>query len=402
MRKSLNGLTLIEVIVAISLASMLTAGLEQLMSTALTSWRIAVEDAAISSLSEDTMKQLLEGDYDFPGIKDAVEVLTVEENLLAFVPLWIDEFELIPKDGRFYLTKHMKPGSPPPLAEVKFPQAEEFGTYFVTVETDESGKAWVSFGFPLQKGAVVRLSYHPDMKFHPELAMTYHWDISTGGIVRSYNGRSVNLNLRRTAINATALKFEYYGGNNRPVDITGKKLSKKNSLIRITAVKIYMTLQGADMKKETTSFVNIRALGKAGQGVILEEGLDIPVPSSKNIHLMQLLNFTGVDEGQVIEFKVSAPKKNQTWRLKLFLGVESGVSILRRYEIYFPIKKMVEERDSEVNLKNGLDLLTLSQAGVYDYDEDEDVTDLVHFEGSEITLSVLRSDPEGVMLIVRP
>jgi prepilin-type N-terminal cleavage/methylation domain-containing protein len=397
-----KGLTLIEVMVAISIASMLTFGLERLLSTALTSWRLAIEEADISSLSEDTIRRLLEGDYDLPGIRDAVEVLKIEEEFVSFVPLWVDTFKTLPKDGNFYLSKQLRAGTPSPLAEVKFPSSRDFGTYFVTVSNDGGLKSWVNFGFPIRKGSVVRLSYHPDVRTHPELAMTFAWDKTGQRVTRTYNGEVTHFNTRKEKIKTTSLKFEYYGGNNLPVDISGKKLSERNALIRVTALKIYMTLEGSEISKEATSFVNIRALGKAGQGIILDEGLDIPIPSSKHIRLLQLVNFTGVDEGQVIELKATAPRAKSAWRLKLFLGVESTLPVLRRFEIYYPSKKMVEEADAETSLKYGLDLMELSSDGQYDYDEDEGVLDFVEFKGSEVTLSVLRSDPEGVMLIVRP
>src|SRR3990167_5208919 len=80
------GLTLIEVIVAISIASILTIGIEQLLSTALTSWRLALEEARISKLAEDTLRRMMEGDGDLPGIRDAVELVDVQETSVSFVP----------------------------------------------------------------------------------------------------------------------------------------------------------------------------------------------------------------------------------------------------------------------------------------------------------------------------
>ena len=340
-----RALTLIEVLVAISIAAVLTLGIERLLTTALTAWRLATEEVAISGLSEETMRGLMEGDYDLPGIRDAVEMIDVQEDSITFVPLWLDIFDPVPKDGTFYLSKRLRPGAPTPLGEVKFRGARQFATYFGTVRMDQTGKPWFDFGFPIQRGSAVQLSYQPDVRVHPELAMTYKWDKKAQRITRFYRDEVTHFNLRHETIKTTSFRFTYLDGSNRPVDITGKKLSTENALIRITAVRVELKLEGAELTKEATSLANIRALGKAGQGIILSRGLDIPIPDSANIRLMQLLNFTGVDEGHVIEVKVHAPRAKYEWRLKLLLGIEGNIPVLRRYEIYYPTNKQVGESE---------------------------------------------------------
>ena len=402
-RTKRKGLTLIEVIVAISIAAILTVGIERLLSTALSAWRLALEEANVSRLSEETSQRMLEGDFDSPGIRDAVELVDAHEDSITFVPLWLDIFERLPSGGKFYLTRRLRAGAPPPLAEIKFPKSNEFKTYFAAIKQDEERHQWVEFGFPIAEGSVVRLTYQPDVKMCPELMMKLVWDSKAGRVIRFYNKSTTYFNLRRETIKTTSLKFTYFDGSNRTVDISGKTISKENALVRINAVKIDLQFQGSELTKAASVLTNIRGLGKSGQGIILAQGLEIPIPDSENIKLMELVNFAGVHEGQFIELKISSPKAKYVWRLKLSLGEEPGeIPVLKHYEIYYPTDKLVTEGDSGESLKQGLDLSKLDESGIYDYDEDEGVTDKVLFKGDQITLTVIRTDPDGVMLVVRP
>jgi hypothetical protein len=148
--------------------------------------------------------------------------------------------------------------------------------------------------------------------------------------------------------------------------------------------------------------VNIRALGKSGQGILLSEGLEIPIPDSERVRILQLINFTGVSDGNVVELKIGLPKAQNFWRVKLILGSEEDVPLLKRYEIYYPGSQLVSESSETFPLNQGFDLLSIDRDGFYDYDDDPGVTDQVMFKGDGVTLSVIRSDPEGVMIVVRP
>ncbi|MBI4357748.1 MAG: prepilin-type N-terminal cleavage/methylation domain-containing protein [Candidatus Omnitrophica bacterium] len=402
-RNSHAGLTLIEVLIAVSIASILTAGIERLLDTALTAWGLTLEEAAIAKLSEETMQQMIEGGYESQGIRDAVELLEVASSSISFTTLWTEWFDRMPKDGKFYLTKRMRPGAPPPVCEVRFPGSREFKSYAAAVERgDGIGPQWIDFGFPIRPGALVRLTYQPDVKAHPELVMRYTWDKNEMRINRFYNGAQTGFNLKERTIKATSVHFIYYDGNNRPVDIEGKTLSRANMLVRISAVKIELEFEGHQLKKRASSSVNIRALGKSGLGIILAKELDIPLPDSEHIQLLQLVNFTGVDEGQIIEFKIHAPKAEDAWRFKMYLGRDGEIPVMRRYEIFYPSNQLVYEENQETALSRGFDLLSVGPEGLYDYDDDDGILDKVQFKGEQITLSVLQSDPDGVMLIVRP
>ncbi|MBI4394922.1 MAG: prepilin-type N-terminal cleavage/methylation domain-containing protein [Candidatus Omnitrophica bacterium] len=401
--KSKKGLTLIEVMVAISIAAILTIGIERLLEAALSSWGIALEEVSLSRLSEDTMQRIMEGDYQFSGLRDAVELIDVQENSVTFVPMWTEVFETLPKDGKFHLKKRIRPGAPPPISEIKFKGSSDFLVYPVTVKGGSGGSdQYVEFGFPLKAGAVVRFNYHPDTKFHPELAMRYEWDSKSGKISRFYNKTVTDFSLRDESVKITSVEFLYLDGSNQVVDIGGKKLSKANALIRISSVRINLELRGKQLTKRAISLVNLRALGKGGQGVILAKDLEIPLPDSKQIRLLQLINFTGVQEDQMIELKVTQFRSSQVWHLKLYLGAEGAIPVLRRLEVFYPRGELVFEGEDPVSLESGFDLLSLGTGGYYDYDDDEGVSDKVKFEGTQVNLSVVRSDPEGVTLIVRP
>ena len=399
-----KGLTLIELLVAISIASMVTLGIEQLLDTALTAWRVSIEEVTIGRLSEEAMQEMMEGNDEFSGIRDALEMIEAGPASIKFVPMWVDSFNRIPEDGKFYLTKRLRAGTPPPVCEIKFPGSKEFQTYPAALHGTDAASAhqWIDFGFPIKQGSTVLVGYQPDVNIHPHLIMAYRWDPETGKVWRYYNRLTTEFALRREGIKITSVRFIYYDGRNREIEMPNAKSSKINALAQITAVKIVLEFEGKEFRRQNNSLINIRALGKTGQGILLSEGLDIPIPDSERIRILQLLNFTGVHEGHVIELKIGSPNIHSSWRLKLILGTEEETPLLTRYEIYYPPDRLVVERSQELSLAQGLDLLSIDFDGLYDYDDDPSVTDQVMFKGNEITLSVIRSDPEGVMVVVRP
>ncbi len=400
LRRTKSGFTLIELMVAVSIASILTLGIEQLLNTALTSWRIAVDEAGTSKISEELASRLAEGDYEVPGLKDAVELFKAEEHAVAFVPLWTDVLDRIPDDGVIKLTKRVRAGSSLPVGEIKFRGTGVFKMYPLSFQRDLNS---VSFGFPIPPGAVARMTYHPDVQIHPELVMRYEWSAQEGRVYRYYNRSASDFELKREMASLTSVRFTYFDGANREVNPNKERSKKKASALkRICAVKIELVVEGKEVKKKALSFINIRALGKGGPGVILEEGLELPLPSAKDIRLLRLTNFTGAGDGQVIELKISGGRQSPAWRIKMDLGEESEGSVVRRYEVYYPSGQLMYEREEPLSLAAGFDLLTLDGDGRYDYDLDEGVVDQVKITGDPVTLSVIRSDPEGVMLIVRP
>ena len=400
--RSLTGLTLIEVLVAITIASILTIGIERLLDVALTSWRFGLEEVAISKLSEETLRRMMEGDYELSGIRDAVEMVETKPDSIAFVPLWTDVFDQVPKEGKFYLSKQIRSGAQPPIGEIMFKNEVGFKTYPTTIHSG-SGAPWVTFGFPVKQDSTVQLSYHPDVRLNPEVLMRYQWQKEKGQILRSYNNEITDFNLRKNPVQVTSVHFTYCDGYNRAIEIEKMKPADQLNVLRqISAVKIDLTFHGKELTRSTTSFVNIRALGKTGLGVILDQGLSVPIPDSKTIRVLRLINFTGIKDGQVIELKVASSASDRTWRLKLYLGSEEESPILRRYEVFYPSDKLVLTNTPDTSLSSGFDLLNMGGDGLYDYDDDDGVHDEVSFSGDQITLTVEKMDASGVMLVVRP
>ena len=309
----------------------------------------------------------------------------------------------MPADGRFYLSKKIRSGSETPTGEIKFKGLSAFKTYPTTLRSDEGGKQWVDFGFPVRPGSVVRFSYHPDVSVQPELIMRYEWQKDAGKIVRFYNEEVIDLNLRRSPVRATSVLFTYYDGYNRVAAIPSNDPAKAASaLVRISAVKVDLRFEGKELKREASSFINIRALGKSGLGFLLGQGLDLPIPSSKDIRVLRLINFSGVSEGQIIELHVRSGERDRALRFKLYLGSEEGTAILRKLAVFYPADKLVWEGSPDSMLQSGFDLLNFDDDGLYDYDDDNGVKDAVSFTKDPVTLHVERMDPEGVMLVVRP
>lgn len=400
---SKKGFTLIEILVAVSIASFLTTGIANLLDTALTSWRFSLEEANISKLAEETMLRMADGDYELPGIRDAMEIIEAGRTSIGFVPLWTDFFDQVPSDGKFMLSRRIRRGSVPPVGEIRFPDKEAFHPYKMTLVSDQAGgREWAEFGFPVPKGAVVRIAYQPDYTVHPEMVMRYEWNEKEQRIIRSYNKEVTDFNLKRSQVFATKVEFVYYNSSNQVIKFNGNNIREKNKIIQITAVKITAAFKGKDLTRSYESFVNIRALGKAGQGIILSEGLQVPIPNSSEIQALQLVNFAGVSEGATVEVSIHSLNNNDVYRLKLYLGVQEGMPVLRKLEVFYPEDKLVFESTEEKFLRHGFDFLTIGLNGMYDYDKDMKGGDRVLFLKDPVFLQVDQLGVEGLMLIVRP
>ncbi len=401
--KRANGLTLIEVLVAISIASILILGISGLLDTALTSWQFSLEEANISKLAEETMLRMADGDYGLPGIRAAMEMVEAAPGSIAFVPLWTDVFDRIPDDGKFVLSRRVRTGSVSPTGEIRFPGKGSFQPYWMKLETDGAGgRQWAEFGFPIAKGSIVRISYQPDHQVHPEMIMRYEWNRKERRVLRTYNKESSDFNLKRSEIYASEVEFVYLDGSARELAITREDSRKRSQLIHITAVKIKATFQGKQLTRTSETFVNIRALGKGGHGIILSPGIQIPIPNSKDIQVLRLVNFSNVREGTVLAIKIHSPKGDKAYRVRLFLGDDGGRPVLRKQEVYYPEDQLVFESIETRSLRHGYDFLKIGFGGLYDYDDDPNVADKVLFLDDPVYLEAEKMDTESVMLVVRP
>ncbi|OGX04812.1 MAG: hypothetical protein A3J12_07620 [Omnitrophica bacterium RIFCSPLOWO2_02_FULL_44_11] len=398
-----KGLTLIEVLVAVSIASILTAGIERLLDTALTAWRYSIEEAVVSKMAEDVTRRMSEGDYELQGLRDAVEIVDAQKKSVSFVPLWLDAFDQPTKGNRFYLSNRIRKGSAPPIGEVKFRGETEFHTYRAFVHTSDSGtEEWIEFGFPISKGNAVRIAYHPDYRKNPETLMRYEWDKEKSTIFRHYNDEVADFDLNRSSVHVTDAAFEYYDGYDRLLELKDKDHLDANQLVQVTAVESNIVFRGKELERKSNSFINVRALGKSGQGILLKEGLEFPIPNSEDIRALQLLNFSEIREGAMIELKIYSKTDQQSWRIKLQLGIADGSPVIKGQEIFYPENKLMFDSFQEASIRQGYDLLNVGGNGTFDYDDDGGIVDKVNFKGDDVFLKVIRMDIEGCMLIVRP
>ena len=96
------------------------------------------------------------------------------------------------------------------------------------------------------------------------------------------------------------------------------------------------------------------------------------------------------------------PNSGTAWRLTVeFERHGSSKPVIKKINVEYPPGTAVYTEYPKVSIDLGVNLTLLGQDGLYDYDDDEDVSDVVMLEG-DVVLSVDEMNIEGAGLFVRP
>ena len=122
-----NGLTLIELLIALSIATILIGVVVLMLKTSFDAYTFGQQEVLLEKALDDCLDEIAGGGFENYGIKDSLEILNVTPTSITFVPLWLDDshtlkpehehpelFDKIP----FILNRHFKPGASFPIAEV--------------------------------------------------------------------------------------------------------------------------------------------------------------------------------------------------------------------------------------------------------------------------------------------
>lgn len=117
-----------------------------------------------------------------------------------------------------------------------------------------------------------------------------------------------------------------------------------------------------------------------------------------------LANISGVGSGDELQLE-AVPRSGKPWLVNIKFS-RPGISAqpkIESFTIEYPSQHAVYTDYPRSDIKVGLDLLTLDAKGLYDYDyeDDEEIEDVVILEG-EVILKVNKMDVEGAGLFIRP
>jgi prepilin-type N-terminal cleavage/methylation domain-containing protein len=410
-----KGLTLIELLIAISISTILSGVVIVMLNTSVEAYFYSRERMMLDKSLDACLEEVAGGGYDHYGIKDALEILSVSKNSITFVPLWSDEV-YTPKTGHheaslvkktpFLLNRPVKAGTFTPIVEIsrrsgralwkEIPITYVPGENLDPLNPDDK----IFLNDPLPPGHKIRFIYHPDVKNYSDCAMTIKWD--NGRIVREYMGSEEIIPKYGTkGILLTGFCFQYLDNTNTEV------LPKAGYIPDITAVKIGLNaqLEGSKLSKnnlvkEAFSFINIRNTRTQGRGIIIRQGTRMKIPDSQNIRVFSLANVVGVKANGMIEIEVR-PQTGSRWKISIELGFDEEIPILKKYSVEYPAGSVVHSETINLTTDIPLNFLTLGGQGLYDYDLDEDIDDIVELTG-DVELLVTRMDAKGAVVYIRP
>lgn len=405
------GFTIVEILVSMTVLAII-AGVEVLLLQAgLEGWRYGEARVELQRASDHLMENLLEGGYDGEGIRDAVELKQAELHAIGFVPLWTDRSHkpdsVRNKEQKFVLERQFKPGAPTPIGQVKKPDSADFISVLIhfTYGNSKDPKApddVVRFLDPIPSGSEVRILYTPDGDNDPEVIKIFRWDPDAKRVYESYAGKTKDLLKTSQHVQTEQCAFLYYDNLNRLIPMEEETLTSL-SIKRATAVKLYLVLRRGTEFKELTSFTNVRNVTTIGATVT--EGAELPMPSPVEIKAFSLGDFYGLKREGIVELVISAGGRPR-WKVRLRFkrAAREEDLILERFQMEAPPGKIVTTGilEQTIAANEFVNIQTLDRTGLYDYDDDEEVRDLVVITGKDPTVTVTRLDFEGASLFIRP
>lgn len=405
-----KSLTLVELLVAIAVASILVGGIALVLRAGLDTYSVANEEIFLQKVLDKALDDIASGGFESYGVKDALKILEATPASITFVPLWVDDSHRVIEPKRpLVLNRPFEPGASFPIVEVSLPGKRGYDPVPVTfilgsheglMKPDDK----VIVNKPIPGGSKVRVVYQPDPRYFPDVAMIIQWDISTNSIKKRYKNQSTSVSFGDTPrVTLEEIRFQYFDNTNteilpdRRIDAIPEEL-----LAGITAIKVTATASTPEKSKKQSTFINLRTSRTAGVGMIIREGTRVRIPNSKDIRAFTLANIVGVKEGGHIDLEVR-PKQGKIWKLHIGFEVKDGKSFIKEYSIGYPpgITMYTETINLATDLP--LDFLILGgNNGLYDYDLDADVDDVVNLKGDTELMVTTMENIAGAALFIRP
>lgn len=424
-----NGLTLIELLAAISVALVIAGVIAAVLKTSFDVYAYTQEQILLEKALDETLDNVTGASMEDYGIKDALELLDISAASITFVPIYVDnsytpkpEYESKASINRtpFTLGRPVRAGTSMPLAEMMEESLggtiRGAGRWKVIPITFISANPMnplqpedtVLFNMPISPAGKVRFIYQPDASAFPDCAMAIRWE--DGKITRKYRGKLQAI--PRYDVPGAAFSdfnIQYFDNTNTEVKPT------KDNIPNVTAVKVNLTAafsekQSRGLKDITKlkqrpsktgyAFVNLRNTRTGGAGLLIQRGTRIRLPESAHVRMFSLTNVTGAISGGVIELEARATKSSG-WKAIIELGLDGSIPIMKRYTVEYPIGNPVHSES--VNLPPGtpLNFMNIGPAASYGSSHSKANPNMIKMSG-DVELIITRMDAKGAMLFIRP
>ena len=404
-RGTKHALTLIELLVAIAISTILGGATVLMLRSGLDAYIYGEEQALIQKVLDETLEEISGEGFRTPGIKDSLEILEAKEDSISFLPLWIDDsYRVTAKKQKFVLNRPLKLGSSLPILESRANDKEAFlpkPITFIPHQETNQGKPEdsVYVNEPLATGSQVRIIFQPDSRYFSDVIMRLSWDSLNGRFLRTYKNKAeVIPKVQYKGFRLIQARFQYFDNTNTeiPAPVPAELLSI------VSGVRIVLSLESKSQGKirEASRFINLRNSHIFGKGIVIRKGMRIKIPDSHHIRTFNVGNIIGVKDKDTIQLKAQ-PQQGKAWRITIELGIKDGLQTIERYAIDYPAGFPVYSEEINLTCDLPFNLLNIGKNGRYDYDFDKDVENVVDLKG-DVFLSVEEMTVQGAALFIRP
>ena len=396
-----HGITLIELMISIAITVIIAGAIYMGLNAALDSWGYSKDRLALQKVINDVNEEITNGVAERYGLRDGLEIIAAGDRRVEFVPPWTDSTHTaIGRDFIYTLERKLKPGASVPITEIKLPEADSYMLATAVLEDQKhASTTQIRLAQPVTSGSKIRFTYHPDPKFNPDAVKAIWWDEEDKQIFTDYDGEENEISKNLFGVKIIDFRLRYYDNANNLV--TESDWVDTEDIVIITGVEIFLTAELGGAEASLLSFTSLRNAPMRSGLVPLEKGMKIPIPDSENIYILQLGNIMGVDNEDIIKLEAT-PARGKDWVLEImFSRVGSGEPKIRHYAIEYPSGRRVHESFPGLGTKAGINLLLMDSSGLYDYDNDQDIEDVVMLEG-DVELEVVEMDISGCSLFIKP
>ncbi len=110
--KRVRAFTLIELLMSIAIATVITAAIYFSLSSALESWEYSQDQLALQKVLSETMEEVVSGTAAVYGLRDSLEIIAAGAKRIEFVPPWTDDTHSVAsRDFIYTLNRRIKPGA---------------------------------------------------------------------------------------------------------------------------------------------------------------------------------------------------------------------------------------------------------------------------------------------------
>ena len=387
--------------VSIALMVIIVSAIYFAVNGAFDSWTYCRDQLGLQKVLTETMDKVISGTVKEFGMKDSLEITSAGKTRVEFVPPWVDDTHSSANREFIYtLNGRMKSGSPVPIGEIRMPETKRWRMVPVQMVASEDNQTTrVKLGLSVPESSDLRFVYHADPVKEPDALSKVFWDTNTKEILFEHGDHVENFSKNFFGVEILDMKFSYFTNNNDPV--TDRDWVEETDLETITGIQAEIEARLGEQTQKLVRFVNLRNAPLRTGYVTLKKGMKIRIPDSLHVKALLVTNISGVSDNDVLMLE-AVPQAGKVWRVRFdFEKSGSQLAVIKKVTVEYPPQQAVFTDYPRTPVDLGINLMLLDSKGLYDYDDDQDVDDMVLLEGN-VDLYVTEMNIEGAGLFVRP